>query len=56
MELPEPTILRVDKINVTKYIHNNIDLDADLVTVINNEIDKLQLLVSCDLSYWKKYD
>jgi hypothetical protein len=56
MGLPEPTILHVDKINVTKYIHNNTNLDADLVTVINNEIDKLQLLVSRDLSDWKKYD
>ena len=54
MGLPAPTIFHADKINVTNYVYSSAELDADLVTVINNEIDKLQLLVGRDLSDWRK--
>lgn len=54
MKLPSPVVLDVIDTNVTTYVHNNTELDPDLIAVINTEIDKLQLLIKCDLSEWKK--
>lgn len=57
LSLPEP---KTDdsyaiKNNSTKYKENLVNnLDQDLIDIINNNIDQLQLIITCDLNHWKK--
>jgi hypothetical protein len=54
MQLPKPVSLDASLINVTKYGRRpNEDLHVTLVQVINQEIDKLQVVIQQDLSRWK---
>jgi hypothetical protein len=54
MQLPEPVTLDTSLINVTKYGRRpNEELDAKIVQVINQDIEKLQDVVQQDLTRWK---
>lgn len=54
MHLPEPIILNSKKVNATRYKHTNSEISTNLVDAINWDIDRLQTIVSRDISHWKR--
>ena len=54
MRLPTPTILDTSLVNVTEYKNTSKELHPDLVTLINQEIDNLQVYVDYDVLKWKR--
>ena len=54
MRLPTPTILDTSPVNVTEYKNTSKELHPDLVTLINQEIDNLQVYVDYDVLKWKR--
>jgi hypothetical protein len=54
MNLPIPTILDLQKINVTTYHHRDDQIADDIVATINYDIDQLQILIDRDISHWKR--
>ena len=54
MQLPEPVILDNREINVTRYNQKYTELSSKLVTLINQEIDNLQLYVDYNVLKWKR--
>ena len=54
MQLPTPTILDTSLVNVTEYKNTSKELHPDLVTLINQEIDNLQVYVDYDVLKWKR--
>jgi hypothetical protein len=53
MQLPSPTILDTSATNITQYKYKFAELDATLVSLINQEIENLQSYVDYDVLKWK---
>jgi len=54
MSLPDPAVLDMRPKNVTRYTYTNMELDSNLITLINQEIDNLQACVDYDVQKWKR--
>ena len=54
MNLPEPIIQDSQPINKTQYIYTQDSLDPGVVSIINQEIEKLQACVEYDVLKWKQ--
>jgi hypothetical protein len=54
MRLPDPVAMDLVPKNITQYTHTDMELNSDLTTKINQEIDNLQACVEYDVSRWKR--
>ena len=54
LNLPNPTIQDSSPVNVSRYVYNENSLDPGVVSMINQEIEKLQDCVEYNVLKWKK--